>query len=195
MRRKLFLALLLAVAMAIPAVAAPPEIAEPEAEAAICYLGVDGFVVVPPEGWVNLPEAAAAFGVCVMYVPAGHGFDDAPAVIYPRVVPLPGKAAGADPVQSLVDDMLEYFAGRPGGQQAEAALGPALVSESGLRFATRYFNRGPDPNNFELVAYHPAESSLLLLVLSARSEPERRAAEAALRQVAEAVIHMRVAGP
>ena len=196
MLRKFFTALLLAGIIAIPAVAvaeAPPGPAVPdEPSAAICYRGSDGFVVAPPEGWVNLPEAAAASGVCVMYAPAGFNFDNAPAVIYPRLAALPDPAADPDPVQAMVESMLEYFAGQPDGQRVEVVVGPALESEHGLRFASRYFNNGPDPNNYELVAYHAAESSMLLLVLSANTEKNRQSAEPALWAIAREILHVQV---
>lgn len=196
MRGLFIAALLLAGLLAAPELRAQAALPEAdEAAAGICYRDKDGFVVAAPQGWVNLPQAAAAHGVCMMYAPAGYDFDNAPAIIYPRLAGLPDGGEAFDTAavaDAMADSMMKRFAALPGGGRAVLLKGPALQSESGLLFATRYFNNGPDPNNFELVAYHRAESAVLLLVLSARTGADRLAGEAALRQVAGEVFHLKV---
>lgn len=190
MRGVLLLSVLLAGILLLPAYLRAETAELPgESVAALCYRGVDGYMVSSPPGWVNQPEAAASFGVCVMYVPVGYDFGSAPAIIYPRLVARP---AGPDPVQALADTMLAYFTVCPDGYRTTVEPGPSLDSLSGLFFQTRYFNNGPNPNNFELVAYNSTEENVMLLVLSARTEGGRRASEEAFRQVIYDLLHLEV---
>lgn len=137
----------------------------------ICYRGSVGFVIGPPEGWVNLPETAAASGLCFMFVPAGYNFDNAPAVIYPNT----GDAKGdADFVEILSEGMLQQMRRLLGGENTELLRGEPFVSACNLDFQPRYFNNGPSPNNFELVVYHIQDEVILLVVLSAKTEQARQ---------------------
>lgn len=136
----------------------------------ICYQGRVGFMIGAPEGWVNLPEAAAALGVCFMFVPVGYNLDNAPAVIYPNT----GAGGGGDWVEVLSQKMLEQLSRRPGGENVQLLRGEPFVSARNLEFQQRYFNNGPAPNNFELVAYHVQDDVLLLVVLSATTEQARQ---------------------
>lgn len=137
----------------------------------ICYRGSVGFVIGPPEGWVNLPETAAASGLCFMFVPAGYNFDNAPAVIYPNTGDTKGDAGF---VEILSEGTLQQMRRLPGGENTELLRGEPFVSACNLDFQPRYFNNGPSPNNFELVVYHIQDEVILLVVLSAKTEQARQ---------------------
>lgn len=141
------------------------------AQGGICYWGSVGFMMGPPEGWVNLPEAAAASGLCFTFVPAGYDFDNAPAVIYPKM----GDAKGDDDfAEVLSQGMLRQMSRLPGGENMQLVRGEPFVSARNLDFQSRYFNNGPSPNSFELVVYNVQDEVLLLLVLSAKTEQARQ---------------------
>lgn len=140
------------------------------AQGGICYWGSVGFMMGPPEGWVNLPEMAAASGLCFTFVPAGYDFDNAPAVIYPNM----GDAKGDDAwVEILSQGILQQMRRLPGGENLQLVRGEPFSARN-LNFELRYFNNGPSPNNFELVAYHIQDEVILLVVLSAKTKQARQ---------------------
>lgn len=141
-----------------------------EAQGGICYWGPVGFMMGPPEGWVNLPEVAAASGLCFTFVPAGYDFDNAPAVIYPNMVDAKGDD---DFVEVLSQGMLRQMSRLPGGGNIQLVRGEPFLARN-LDFELRYFNNGPYPNSFELVVYHIQDEVMLLVVLSAKTEQARQ---------------------
>ncbi|MDL2306778.1 hypothetical protein LJC48_01930 [Desulfovibrio sp. OttesenSCG-928-C06] len=141
----------------------------PGPDSAICYRGESGFVISPPEGWVNLSEQAAKMGLCVLYAPAGYNFDNAPAVIYPTVIAAP---KGADPVAVQAEKVFRQHMKRPEGRQIWLENPGVFFSASGLEYALRYFRNGPSPNDFEMVAYHVEDGSMLMVVLSSVKNKE-----------------------
>ena len=150
-----------------------------KAGGAICYHGSSGFIVGPPQGWKNDRGVAEQFGICMMLIPADRNFDDAPVIMYPKVTP---RLKGENPVEEQVQFVLTEMRARPGGEAVTARPGPDITSESGLLFTTRYFDRGPAPNSFEMVAYSLTEDTLFFTVLSARTDQEREAAIPVLRE-------------
>lgn len=141
------------------------------ADVALCYRGEVGYMLAPPPGWLNLRDAAESFGTCVIYVPEGYDFDSAPAVIYPNVV---GVGAGADPVKAEVERMRAKLSAAPDGDKLQVVAGEPFKSAFGVEFQLYYFNNGPSPNNFELVAYNVQGEAMLMTVLSAMTDQERR---------------------
>lgn len=141
----------------------------------IYYLGTVGFMVGPPEGWGNLPETAAALGVCFMFVPEGYDFDSAPAVMYANLNNAVNDVEGDDDlVEALAQNMLQKMRRLPGGEKVQLLHGESFVSARKLDFQQCYFNNGPPPNSFELVTYHVQGEVMLIAVLSAMTEQARQ---------------------
>ena len=62
---------------------------------AICYSGDAAFILPCPGGWTGDPAAAGRLDLCGIYYPQGYTFDNAPVVMYPRLVtPLSRQIAG-----------------------------------------------------------------------------------------------------
>lgn len=174
MRRALLVAFVafFAQCAAFGALAAQSE--DPGGDGVICYRGDEGFIIGMPGGWANLPEDARQLGLCAVYAPSATDFHSAPALIYPRVLPLDAKAANQ--VDVMVTDLLALFHSTVGGQGASVEEGTSVTSDAGLIFELRYLNNGPAGNDFELMAYHVGRDTMLLLVLSAITEENRLAA-------------------
>lgn len=140
----------------------------------ILYHGSKGFLINPPQGFVNDKEAAERLGVHLLYVPAGQNFETARLVIYPKTGTI--RDEGENAVRSLVALAFSSLAARPGGQNLTVKEGRNIPTRTGDNFFVRHFNQGPPPNEWEMVAYLPKDGTVLMLVLSARDARERNEA-------------------
>lgn len=181
----------------LPAVESRPE-SGPESwqetwtddHAAICYYESEAYVVAPPPGWGDLPDTAAGFGLCGMYTPDRADFHGAPAIIYPRVVaPPPGEA---DPAGALAERSRRQLSALPGGENTVLRKADSVTSAGGLEFELFFIDNGPQPNNYELLACHAGDESILLLVLSATEREERDRFVPDLMRMLDGIFLMRV---
>ena len=75
----------------------------------------------------------------------------------------------------------------PGGENISVHAGESFVSAPNLPVEIRYFDNGPYPNVFEAVAYVVHDTSVLGLVLSAKTRDARDAFLPALLKCARDV--------
>jgi hypothetical protein len=59
--------------------------ANAQAYGAICWQDEAGFLIGLPENWQHVTEAAEKYQLCLMGIPGGTNFDDAPVILYPRI--------------------------------------------------------------------------------------------------------------
>lgn len=137
----------------------------------ILYHRSKGFLINPPQGFVNDKGAAERLGVPLLYVPEGKNFETARVFIYPKTGTISGE--GEDAVSFLVAFTCSKLATRPGGQNLTVKEGRNIPTRTGGKFFVRHFNQGPPPNEWETVAYLSKGGTVLMLVLSARDAEER----------------------
>lgn len=173
----------------VPPVRDPGEIAEPEDSPVICYSETAAFLIKAPKGWDNDSETAAQLGVCAVYAPAGSGYHDGVAVLYPNV----GTAKGKN-IEETADIQAEWIrsvlAKRPQGESISVRAGAGIRTAKGQEAAIRFYDQGPPPNEWEAAAYMQHNGRLLMLVLSAREKADRDAYIPQLEEAARQVISM-----
>lgn len=141
--------------------------------AAICWKGEDGFLIRLPDGWRNLPESAAHYNLCLMSIPDGSSAHDFPALLYPRIFSRFLSQSPADMADNAARVARRDLARAPGGENISIRAGESFVSDLNLPVEIRYFDNGPYPNVFEAVAYVMHDTSVLSLVLSAKTSDTR----------------------
>jgi hypothetical protein len=165
----------------VPGTENSPEIRIPDgipmppdpAGAAICWRGEAGFLVSLPDGWRNAPDAAHQLNLCFMAISDDTGFNDAPAVLYPRIfVRSPGQSP-ADAADSAARAALKALARAHGGENISVRAGKSFATPLHLPVEVRYFDNGPYPNVFEAVAYVTHDTAVLGLILSAKTGEAR----------------------
>lgn len=160
--------------------------------AAICWKGEDGFLIRLPAGWRNLPESAAYHKVCLMSIPDGASPHDFPALLYPRIFSRVKSRSPADTADNAAQVARRDLARAPGGENISIRPGESFVSALNLPVEIRYFDNGPYPNVFEAVAYVMHDTSVLGLVLSAKTRDARDIFLPALLKCAREVYPMQV---
>jgi hypothetical protein len=165
----------------VPGTENSPEIRIPDgipmpsdpAGASICRRDEAGFLIRLPDGWQNIPDAANHFNLCFMAVSNGTNFNDAPAVVYPRIfVRSPGRSP-ADAADNAAQIALKALARAPGGENISLRVGESFTTPPGLPVEIRYFDNGPYPNVFEAVTYVTYDTAVLGLILSAKTREAR----------------------
>ena len=109
-----------------------------------------------PLGWTPVRNPMN-LGICVAYVLKGHGFDDSPSVIYPRLVS--GRT-----IEDLVRESADHL--KRSSPIFRLEKKKDYRSKQGVSFAVRHFLNGPAPNRFEAVGYHAYKGQLLIIVFS-----------------------------
>ena len=136
---------------------------------AICYSGDAAFILPCPGGWTGDPAAAGRLDLCGIYYPQGYTFDNAPVVMYPRLVtPFPGKSL-EERAQKQAEFTKDSFRKLPGGQNLTVRKEGTYTAVNGRPFAIRFFDNVPPPNVAEAAAYTIHNNSMLIVVLSAKS--------------------------
>ncbi len=134
----------------------------------ICYDEANAFSTQAPEGWVADSEKAKELGLCIVYYLKGKDFDSSPAVIYPNLVKSDKNGQAA--VDKILAGDIATF--KEKSETLEILKQSPIQSKSKLDFAVRHFRKGPPPNEFEAVAYHPGKKAVLIVVLSSRNEKD-----------------------
>lgn len=186
--------------MLVPGTEHAPEIRVPDgtslppdpAGAAICWKGEDGFMIRLPDGWQNLPESAAYHNVCFMGIPAGSSARDFPALLYPRIFSRLKSRSPADTADTAAEVARRDLARAPGGENISIRAGKSFVTPLNLPVEIRYFDNGPYPNVFEAVAYVVHDTTVLSLVLSAKTRDARDTFFSALLESARAVTPVQI---
>jgi hypothetical protein len=153
--------------------------------AAICWRDEAGFLLRLPEGWRNVQEAAEKFQLCLMAIPEGTSFNDAPATLYPRIFARSPGQTPAAAATAAARAALKALSRAPGGENMAIRIGESFSTPLNLPVEIRYFDNGPFPNVFEAGAYVTYQTAVLSLILSARTREARNAFLPALRRVAE----------
>lgn len=169
--------------------AAGSKFAEDLDSVAICYRGKAAFVVASPSGWINDEETARHYELCAMYMPVGGTFEDAPAVMYPKVGARRGSTL-KEAADAQAEDARRYLDSKSEGKGPQVREGETWRSEAGQEIAVRLFDNGPAPNEWEAVAYMTHNDGILMLVLAAREKETRDAYLPRLEEAARKVIAM-----
>lgn len=134
----------------------------------ICFVQNNAFSTQAPSGWVADTAKAKDLGLCVVYFLKGKDFDSSPAIIYPRLVASEkeGKAA----IEKLLAEDTARL--KEKSTSVKVLEQPAIKNKFNLIFEMSHFRNGPQPNEFEAVAYHAGKKAILLSVLSTRNEKD-----------------------
>jgi hypothetical protein len=184
----------------IPGSDASPELRIPEGipmppdpvGAAICWRDEAGFLLRLPEGWQNVQEAAEKFQLCFMGIPAGTNFNDAPVTLYPRIFNRSADQTPAQAVDAAAQAALKALSRVPGGEKMTVRKANPFTTRLKLPVRLRYFDNGPFPNVFTVGAYVTYQTTVLGLILSAKTREARADFLPALRRVADGVYPLQV---
>ncbi|WP_027187491.1 hypothetical protein [Desulfovibrio cuneatus] len=164
---------------------------ENEGGSVICFRdeGATAYIIDAPEGWVTEAENDPD-GPCVYFFQKGKAFEEAPAVIFPQLLP-------ARQVEDPVAAEVEFSQGllRKQGGMGVVRAGDNIVfgeNEKRMVWKMRYFEDLPLRYKQQLVAYHEGKGVLLLLVLSGLTKEDLAAHEPALRASMASVLPMKL---
>ncbi|MGE5047471.1 MAG: hypothetical protein ACM3PC_02800 [Deltaproteobacteria bacterium] len=131
------------------------------AQSVVCHEARNVFLIDAPRGWTADYEKGHELGVCAMFYPRGFTFDEAPVVVYPKLVET-DEALGA----FMASDLKTFSS-----QTANSKLLklPPVAGPGGVRFELRRLRDGPSPTEQEIIAYHAGKGAILIAVLSARA--------------------------
>lgn len=145
----------------------------------ICYDAHNAFSFSAPEFFFADTKSADQLGLCVIYIPKKTTFDNAPVILYPRVVTTPLSLASF--IEKDKKDFLKKAV------TAFIEKQHPYLSKSKLQFEVRFFHNGPPPNEYELVYYLKAKKAVLLLGLSARKKSDLIKYEISLKNLADGI--------
>lgn len=114
-----------------------------------------------PEGWINLPEVAAKFGVPVFFVVEGFDFETSPAVMYARF----WDAQPGQTLDALVEEDVRHF--KEAYPEAKVTLTEELTKER--RYIWLDFV-GSGSNAYEQTVFTQFFDCFILFTLSATAQ-------------------------
>lgn len=134
----------------------------------ICFDQNNAFSTQAPSGWVADTAKAKELGLCVVYFLKDKDFDSSPAIIYPRLVA--SEKEGKVAIEKLLAEDTARL--KEKSTSVKVLEQSAIKNKSDLVFEIRHFRNGPQPNEFEAVAYYAGKKAILLSVLSTRNEKD-----------------------
>jgi hypothetical protein len=130
--------------------------------AGIVYGSGHAFAIEAPDGWVLDNAAGKSQGLQAVFYREGSDWVSAKGVMYTNAAT---KGKGPETLQELIDyDVAQFRARAP---QLKVTAGHDLATGSG-KAVVRLFE-GDEHGNFEAVAYIDEKSTIVMLVLTART--------------------------
>lgn len=135
------------------------------ADTNICFNKKTAFSVTGIDGWTEDYVNAKKLGLCVLYVVKGYNFDNSPAIFYPNLADAEKNIKNEKNIESFIKDDLKHFQSK----NTKITKSENLNTKNSMKFFIRNIVDGPPPNEFESIAYAPADESVFMGVISARN--------------------------